>query len=215
MGLIFSHIWFQVTVFHCAWWSTRHELSMWYTFQNHNREQVFLSCFDVHVRVPEGLCYTRNSHKTILCATNRECRDFIVVVRSTVLVDNTMISSQYRSHQNLSLDNVSIAVRIALSHHTAKRMTCQNYVVACETFFSKFFESIRNVVVNQNGIWCIENKIRKTNPNLLSFSNTLILNLSSDSLIRSIVTGHTVNPNDSNISACRSHGRHYNQISLC
>ena len=100
--------------------------------------------------MPERLSNSRNTHESVLCTTDGECRDVVVEFRSTVSLNASVISGKNGTHQNLCLDATVFAICIFLCHNTTKGVTSHNKVITGKSFLSKFFDRIADIVVDQN-----------------------------------------------------------------
>ena len=67
-----------------------------------------------------------------------------------VIVDLAIIAKEHGSHEDLTLDRVSVLVGVVLGHDTTKRVARDHDVVTSETSLSELFEGILDVVIDEN-----------------------------------------------------------------
>lgn len=78
-------------------------------------------------------------------------------------------------------------------------MTSHNEVITSEALLAEFCNRIAYIVINQNWLRGIENKVWKADPNSLTFGSALSLNFLGQTLVRGVVTLHTVDPDDGDV----------------
>lgn len=99
-------------------------------------------------------------------------------------------------------------VSVTLGHDTTKRMTGHDVIVTSETLFNKLLHSITYVVIDEDRFRSIKYEIREPNPDTLSLYGSLPLDFSRDGLVGGVVAIHSVDPDNSDISAVVSGGGH-------
>ena len=94
MSSLFSYVRFEILLFNVIRWLARHKLSIRYTLESNNWEDICLVGFNVIVLVPEGFSNTRNTCNTIFGTTNGESWDFVIDLCCAEAVDFSLISSK-------------------------------------------------------------------------------------------------------------------------
>lgn len=209
-----GHIGDQVLVAHVDWGLARQELSVGDTLESNSGEQVSLGGVDVEVRVPERLSDTGKAHEAILGATNGKSGHIVVDLGRAIIVDGSLLTSQDGTHQDLSLDDVSVIVGVALGHDTTERVTSNDDVVAGEAQVSQSGNGRGNLAGQGYWIRRTSDEIRDSDKDALAFGNTLGLDLFSDRRVGSVVAESALNPDDSDISAGISNSRESDKLSI-
>ena len=143
-------IWDKILLLDGAWSITSHITHVRGTFKGEDGEHVLLSILDVDLRVPVGLCQTGDTHETILGSTEGKGGNRVVKVSGTVVIDRVVATKDNGTHQELTLDSVSVAVGVSLGHNTTERVTSEHDVVTSEAGSAKLVDSLGHVVVNKD-----------------------------------------------------------------
>ena len=116
--------------------------------------------------MPEGLGQARDAHKSVLSASEGQSGDFVVKVSGTIIIDFVSVSKENRAHQNLALDLI-VRSGVLLSHHTAKRVACDQNLVTSEACLLYLFYGIVHVMVNKDRLGGVKYELWKSNPDFL------------------------------------------------
>ena len=108
-------------------------------------------------------------------------------------------SKKHGTHQNRTFYQIWLTFDIILSHDTTKRMRGHIDFISWESMlFFKFFNHIRNIVIDKNRFRNIENKFRSSNPSFIPILRRSILESLCDRFIGLWITLHAMDPNNCN-----------------
>jgi hypothetical protein len=95
------------------------------TFENIDREHIFLGGLNVLILMPPGFSNSCNSEETILGSIKSKSRHIEIPFGSSIIVKFMLVSQQTRSHKDETLEVVRVGSSVVLSHDTSEGVTCK------------------------------------------------------------------------------------------
>lgn len=127
--------------------------------------------------MPVGLSQTGDSHETILGSSEGEGWDIIVPVSASVVVEGVLVTGENRSHQDLTLDEVEVALGVVLGHDSSERVTSDEDLITSESSGTDLIKGILDISIDKEWLWDVEEELWKTHPDLLTSLGSSGLNL--------------------------------------
>lgn len=127
--------------------------------------------------MPVGLSQTSDSHETVLGSSEGKGWDIIVPVSASIVVEGVLVTGENRSHQDLTLDEVKVALGVVLGHDSSERVTSDEDLITSESSGTDLIKSILDISIDKEWLWDVEEELWKTNPDLLTSLGSSGLNL--------------------------------------
>lgn len=80
-------------------------------------------------------------------------------------------------------------------------MGCKEDIISLKACILELLDSLFDIVIDQNGLWYVEEEFRDSNPDCLLVRSTLVLQFESNRGVSLLVTLHTVDPDHGDLLA--------------
>jgi hypothetical protein len=149
--------------------------------------------------MPVSLSQTGDSHETILGTSEGEGWNIIVPVSATIVVEGVLVTGENGSHQDLTLDEVEVALSVVLGHDSSERVTSDEDLVTSESSGTDLIKSILDISIDKEWLWNVKEELWKTHPDLLTGLGSGGLNLIGEGGVARWIAVGAMDPNNGDL----------------